>query len=220
MLDKEYFLTSGTKTELGPNIIKIANSIPDVSPNHNTRDVVKHIMYAYANNIPMIRGKNPEKKFTRTAEDIISDGYRDGCCDSSTLFVALARAKGIPACQLITAKKSAMEKGRFTTGHFFSGFYSEEENKWLVIDTNKTPEEIHDSKFPFHDYEGKDHFFDDNYLLFAIVRDYSDYSIKGPETGVIYHIDSSRSMREIHKLAYKAYLARIKHLADGSEPEI
>ena len=66
MLDKEYFLTSGTKTELGPNIIKIANSIPDVSPNHNTRDVVKHIMYAYANNIPMIRGQEQPKILSLT----------------------------------------------------------------------------------------------------------------------------------------------------------
>ena len=219
MLDKNYFLTSGDRTELGPTVTKIARFIPDVSPEHSTKDVVKSIMYAYAKYIPMRRGIHPERKFKRSAEEIISQGYRDGCCDSSTLFVALCRAKGIPACQVITAKVSAMNDGRFSVGHFFSGFYSSEEDKWYVIDTNKTPQEILNPRFPFHDFNDEGDFFDRDYLVFAVARDYSDYSIRDPETGITYQIDSSRSMREIHRLAYKRYLSAQKQLLDREEQE-
>ena len=83
----------------------------------------------------------------------------------------------------------------------------------------KTPQEILSPRFPFHDFNDEGDFFDRDYLVFAVARDYSDYSIRDPETGITYQIDSSRSMREIHRLAYKRYLSAQKQLLDREEQE-
>jgi hypothetical protein len=66
-----------------------------------------------------LKDKYDSRKFKRTATEILESGKRTGCCDSCTLFCALARSKGIPTIQIIALNKNDKAK----TGHFFAGCY-------------------------------------------------------------------------------------------------
>ena len=95
--ENSYYLNSGEKTKIGQNVKKLSEQVNG----EHTSDIINSIMYVMIKNVDFdINSENnccDSKKFKRTAEEIIADGYRNGCCDSSTLFVTLCRAKGIPA---------------------------------------------------------------------------------------------------------------------------
>ncbi len=71
---------------------------------------------------------------TRTADQIIKDGFVTGCTDSALVFLALIRAKGVPAKYVETIRRRWLEVGDddFIEGHIFSEVYIN--GKWYIID--------------------------------------------------------------------------------------
>lgn len=195
MLDKEYFLTSGEKTQSGINVKKLASCIEA----DDTKETIKQIMYIMAHKIPLVSNSQSNEKFKRSAEQIIINRNRNGCCDSSTLFVSLCREKGIPAVQIITAKMSALRKGDFSRGHFFSGYFIKESNNWEIIDSNVDKKDLNKG-FKIFDYDPNSEFISEDYYIFAHVRDFSDFEINGIK------IDSIKAMNKIHRIIYDEYI--------------
>ena len=215
--ENAFYLKSGARTEIGPNVRKLAELIHG----KNTGEIVNSIMSVMVDNIKCdtsteekthANSKDP-KKFKRSAEEIITDNYRNGCCDSSTLFVALARAKGIPAAQIITANMADIVKDNdFGSGHFFSAYYNKEKNKWIVIDSHKTDKNLDENKVchGLHKCELLPNmkFLMQKYYIFACTRDYSEFCLNGTK------IDSIKNIHKIHKYVYQDYLRKEKLLKD------
>ncbi len=196
MKDINYYLTSGEKTIINENVEKLASCIHAKS----STDTIREIMYLMNKRIPMNRNHSDSAKFKRSAEEIISDKSRNGCCDSCTLFTALCRAKGIPTMQVITADMRALKKGDYSRGHFFSACFLKESNEWVWVDSDKDIQDM--SEVQLHRFNPYDEFIDKNYLIFAKTRDYSDFKLSGCR------IDSISSMNKIHKMVYEDYLER------------
>ena len=202
--ENSYYLICGEKTKIGQNVKKLAEQVNG----EHTSDIINNIMCVMIKNVDFdINNKNncrDSNKFKRTAEEIIADGYRNGCCDSSTLFVALCRAKGIPAAQIITANIKAIEtKHDYGVGHFYSAYYNKERNDWVVIDSHKIKNDI-DKNGICHGLKKREllpnmQFIGDTDFIFACVRDYSEFSIRNLK------IDSIESMNEIHRCVYQYY---------------
>jgi transglutaminase-like putative cysteine protease len=69
----------------------------------------------------------------RTADQIIKDKYSTGCTDTALAFVALCRAREIPASYLETIDARWFEtKPEQIVGHVFSKVYLN--NSWLLVD--------------------------------------------------------------------------------------
>lgn len=190
------FLSSGDKTFVGRNVKAMASCIHD-GP---SRDKIREIMYLMNQRVPLVTNSSTEEKFNRTAEDILQGDlrHRNGCCDSSTLFVALCRAKGIPAMQVITLDLDSVEKKHnFSTGHFFSACFIVEEGDWVWLDSNRRSKSIDD--VTFHPFDRNMDRIDERYLIFAKVRDYSDFELDG------LRIDSIPNMIRIHQKVYEKY---------------
>lgn len=205
--ENSYYLTSGEKTKIGPNVKKLAKQVNG----KHTSDIINSIMCAIINNVDFdINSENNSedpKKFKRSAEEIVADGYRNGCCDSSTLFVTLCRAKGIPAAQIITVDiKSIENEHDYNVGHFYSAFYNKERNDWVVIDSHKTKNNIDENGICQKLHKKKllpnMKFVEDKDYIFACVRDYSDFSVGNLK------IDSIESMHNIHRCVYQYYLEK------------
>lgn len=202
--DNSYYLGSGEKTIIDQNVKTLSEQVNG----NSTDDIINSIMCVIVKNVKFDntdeKNSNDIKKFKRSASDIIADGYRNGCCDSSTLFVTLCRAKGIPAAQIITADIGAIEsKHDYGVGHFYSAYYNKEKNDWVVIDSHRKQSDIDknglcqrlckqkllpDMKF----VRNKD-------FIFACVRDYSDFSIGNLK------IDSIKNMHKIHQCVFQLY---------------
>ena len=199
----EKYLSGGPKTTVGENIKKLAKQINE----KNTKDTIESIVKLMDISVPMHRNHKSIKKFKRSAEEIIQDGSRTGCCDSSTLFVSLCRAKGIPAVQIITLNEQALKDGNYLNGHFFAGCYIKEENlwKWLNPDTNETTLNKDgtwrvEKKLQLHTFNPNSAYLHPNYLILAIIRDYSEYEFNGIK------IDSIENIGKIHKAIYTTYI--------------
>lgn len=207
--ENNFYLESGKKTNIGPNVMKLAELVHG----NNTREIINSIMHIIITQIPFDDSTSEKKKFNshdskkfkRSAEEIICDKYRNGCCDSSTLFVALCRAKGIPSAQIITVNINAIEeRNNFGEGHFFSAYYNKERNHWVVIDTHKKQRDL-DNNNICHNLHKQEllpdmRFLDNKFYIFACVRDYSEFCING------IRIDSIHNMNLIHRYIYREYL--------------
>lgn len=193
MLKPEDYLICGEKTELGENVKRLASCVNG----NDSVDTIKRIMYLMSQKIPMERSSDSSQKFKRSAEEIIQDKARNGCCDSSTLFVALCRAKGIPAVQIITAYLPALKRKDFSKGHFFSGCYLRESNSWVWLDSDKKIDSMDD--VVLHPLDTSRECIDKNYYAFAYARDYSEFEINGVR------IDSIHNMNEIHRKIGQEY---------------
>lgn len=187
----EYYLESGNKTQAGENVELIASLIKG----NSSEEIINQIMYIINSKIPMKRDNRNLKKFRRTAEEIIQDRSRNGCCDSSTLFVSLCRAKEIPAVQIISLHIPSAKKNDFSRGHFFSGCYLKEKEEWVWIDSDKEIENI--KEVVLHKWDTKSNIIDKNYYVFACERDYSEFEIDG------IHINSIYNMNEIQKKIFE-----------------
>ena len=96
------YLSSGKRTEITGDIQKVADGIQG-----DTEGIILRKILLWINqNTSRINNGRDERKFKRSADEILKSGERTGCTDSSTLFVAIARAKGIPTMQIITFDKS------------------------------------------------------------------------------------------------------------------
>ena len=113
-MDKN-FLTAGEQTDISIEIRRVASSLAG-----GGLDYVFSALRWLAGNlerrdfdVPLFR--------RRTATEVIESGFVTGCGDSALTFVALCRAKGIPASWLETASAEWLrERPEKITGHIFS----------------------------------------------------------------------------------------------------
>lgn len=78
--------------------------------------------------------KYTEKLFRkRAAGEIVKSGFSTGCTDDALVFIALARAKGIPAKYVEAIETRWLEEGREKiTGHVFAQVFIN--NRWHLVD--------------------------------------------------------------------------------------
>ena len=192
------YLKAGKMTNhLEINVQEVAKKIIGI----NTEDIAKEIVIYINKNIPMIRNGKYNMKFNRTASQIIDEKVRNGCCDSSTLFVAIARTLGIPAMQIISfdkvqAKELECTNKRITDGHFFAGVFSKEDGKWYLVDPDKISAKSKDDV----DYEILDlnnRNLKARFYAFAYVVDFSEVEINNKK------IDSITNMGDIQRDVYE-----------------
>lgn len=192
----EYYLKSGDRTQIGENVLKLASIIDG----ENSEEIIKKIMYIMNAKVLMKRDSKSPQKFKRSAEQILQDKLRNGCCDSSTLFVTLCRAKGIPAVQIITANMTALKNGDFSTGHFFSGCYIKEKEYWVWLNSDREVTDM--SQVTLHRFNPNAEFLDKEDYIFACELDYSDFKIDG------IRLNSTENANKIHRKIYEKYLEK------------
>ena len=177
----------------------------------NTEDLVRAIVVYMNKNISMIRNGRDNRKFKRSAEDLmkkylvngVMQKYRNGCCDSSTLFVALARAKGISAMQIISvdedvARKYSGTERKITEGHFLAAVFSSEDGRWYLVDPDKDSAKKKED-VPYKKLDLEDRNLPAYRYGFAYVADFSEVELRGKR------IDSVDSMGEIQRGIYQKF---------------
>jgi len=193
------YLQSGDRTQITDEIKKVSQSISG----HTDGMLVRNLLVWMHKNTIRLRNENDSRKFKRTAKEILKSRERTGCCDSSTLFTALARSKGIPTMQIITLSKEwgiSIDRGEKigTSGHYFTACYLRDitgKADWVLIDSDRMVTDVRDVIFGRLDRENRN--IGRNFYAFAYVRDYSDISFQGLK------IDSIEDMAKIQKGAYK-----------------
>ena len=193
------YLQSGKKTEITEEIRKVCQMIGG----QTEEMIIRNIVLWINKNMTRLHSGNDSRKFKRTANEILMSGERTGCCDSSTLFTALARGKGIPTMQIITLNKEwakKVDKGEKTgtSGHYFSACYLKDisgKSNWILVDSDRMVQDVRDIKLNILNMNSRN--IEKNYYAFAYVRDYSDVYLHGLE------IDSIKNMAKIQNEAYK-----------------
>ena len=135
------YLRAGEMTSVTDSIKKIAEKIDG-----NTEGMIlrKIVLWIHQNTV-RLKSPKDERKFKRTASEILLSGERTGCCDTATLFTAIARAKEIPTMQIITFNKTwgkDFEKGvsKGTIGHYFVASYIKDikaKANWTLLDPDR-----------------------------------------------------------------------------------
>lgn len=187
------YLKSGNRTEITEGIRKCAKNINGQTDGMIIRNIM---LWINENTIRIHNGKDT-RKFKRSADIIIQSGERTGCCDSSTLFTALARSKGIPTMQIITLDKDC-DKNGYTSGHFYVGCYLKDVNgngRWALIDSDKPVKDIRDVDINKLDLEDRN--ISKRRYAFAYTNDYSNIEIDGIK------IDSTNNMSKIQEKVYE-----------------
>lgn len=194
------YLESGARTEVTEEIREFTRGITG----EDDEDIVKKLMVVmYRFCIHKGDTTKDERKFRRSATEILKSREITGCCDCSTVFTALARSKGIPAMQILTFKKVWGQKTydkkptNGIQGHFFTACYLRDKSgngDWFYIDTASMAKKIDDVNVISIDQDSR-HFErikkdgnNSQYYAFAFTRDYNDLSIGE------YKIDSIHNM--------------------------
>lgn len=199
MQEIHIYLQSGERT-------KITNEIRETSEKINGQTdgmLVKNILIWMNQNTLRLKNSSDSRKFKRTANEILISRERTGCCDSSTLFTALARAKNIPTMQIITLDKEwgkRLDRGEkiVTQGNYFVACYLSDtmgNYDWILIDSDRNVQDIRDVRLNKLNKENRN--IDKKYYSFAYVKDYSDIVCNGIK------IDSIENMAKIQFMAYK-----------------
>jgi transglutaminase-like putative cysteine protease len=106
---------SGMQTEITPEIIAIAQRCEGT-----VQEKVHHIMQ-FLRTLKYETDTKDEVFRKRTASQIIADGYVTGCTDDALVFIALARASGIPTTYIETVDLDWLtEGGRPIRGHVYA----------------------------------------------------------------------------------------------------
>lgn len=122
------FLKSGKQTQITPEMVNTAKSISG-NAFEKSQKIIEMIsqLRTETSNSQIFR--------KRTAEQIIKDRFVIGCTDCVVVFVAAARACGLPTKYIETVDKSWLEKGgNDITGHQFAKVYDTEDKKWFWVD--------------------------------------------------------------------------------------
>ena len=201
------YLESGKMTNhLESNIQEIAQKISG----ETTEEIVRKIVIYMNKNVTMNRLDNDEKKFKRTAEEIVEDGYRNGCSDSSILFIAIARAKGIPTMQIVSFNKNlALElegtDRKITEGHFWAGVFSKEDKKWYLVDSDANEEKLRNKDF-YRKLDLENRNLTKKYhYAFAYVNDFREIELNDMRIDSIENI--GKIQRDVYKLCDKKYIS-------------
>lgn len=195
----EFYLQSGHRTEISKSIQDISDSISGSSDGM----IVRNILVWINQNTKRLHNNSDSRKFKRSADEILQSGERTGCCDSSTLFTALARSKNIPTMQVITLDKEWAQKisqgiNTSTSGHYFTACYLTDINgnsNWILIDTDRPVYDYRDVHFSKLNQDDRN--IGRNFYAFAYARDYGDICANG------LNIDSIENMSRIQLEAYK-----------------
>ncbi len=207
------YLESGERTKVTDKIKEISNRING----QNDGMLIRNILVWMNRNTLRLQNSKDNRKFKRTADEILESKERTGCCDSSTLFTALARSRNIPTMQIITLNKEwgkRIDRGENigTLGHYFVACYLRDnagKYDWTLIDSDRRAQDIQDVRLRKLDKENRN--IDENYYSFAYVRDYSDIVYNGIK------IDSIENMAKIQVAAYRQ--CNIKDLFFEDEKE-
>lgn len=208
------YLQSGGRTKITDEIKKVSEKISG----QNDGMLIRNLLLWMHQNTLRLKNGSDTRKFKRTANEILESGERTGCCDSSTLFTALARSKNIPTIQIITLNKDwgkSIDRGEKigTQGHYFVACYLRDNNgkyDWILIDSDRYVQDIRDVRLSRLNKENRN--IDENYYAFAYVRDYSDVVCNGLK------IDSIENMAKIQIAAYRQ--CNIKDFSYEAEIEI
>lgn len=193
------YLQEGEMTRVTDSIKRISEKIDGNTEGMLLRNIV---LWIHQNTVRLNSPKD-ERKFKRTASEILLSRERTGCCDTATLFTALARAKDIPTMQIITFSKTwgkDFEKGNSqgTEGHFFVASNIKDikgEANWILLDPDRYVSDSREVRLEHLNTEDRN--IGNNYYAFAYVNDYRDIEIDG------LRIDSISDMGEIQQGAYK-----------------
>ncbi len=123
----EKYLQSGEQTQFTTEIRKIALIFEG--------DMTERVSQIF-NWMGSLDLKKSDKVFRkRTADQIVKDGYITGCTDAGLVFIALARASGIPTKYVETIDKIWLRKGgSLVQGHVYAEVYDEEDKSWAWVD--------------------------------------------------------------------------------------
>ena len=188
------YLESGTRTEITDIISQKSKMLKGRTNGLTVRRILVWMnTYTYR-----LHNGSDNRKFKRSATEILQSMERTGCCDSCTLFTALARSAGIPTMQILTLSKrwaKDINEGKRigTSGHFFAGVYLEDiygKFSWILVDPDRYVTNIRNVRF--NPLKIEDRNIGDLYT-FAFVTDYFD------DLG----IDSIKKMTEVQLEAYK-----------------
>ena len=179
-LEKYLNKNSGARTEVTKDIEKLVEPLKDEPKNEETVRLLLMLM----DKATLRLGKQGEesrrkasrdrRKFRRSAQEILESHERTGCCDSSTLFVTMARAIDIPAMQVITYNRTEENNG---SGHYYSAVNIEDE--WRLVDSDVYPRENGKVKIRIMDLPKNSMRVDGDYYAWSYVDDYSNIEIDG-----------------------------------------
>ena len=189
------YLRQGKMTEFDMDILRLASRVKSKGNDENT--IIELINLMNKETKRLDKAFRDQRKFKRTASEILASGQRTGCCDSATLFTAMARSQGIPTMQIITVRKedalkSLKDGSTVCSGHFWVGCYAKNEageNEWMLFNS--------DSNQPRRmEWDLEDRNIRDCYA-FAYVNDYRDVELVRDDKLGILKIDSIDSMNQI-----------------------
>ncbi len=172
-----FYLLEGPQTKI-TSLVK--NSADLIKEGTTTEETVKNIMLWEHAALKCSKEESLQyQKRERTADDIIFSKCATGCIDYTTVFAALARAKGISATVTETVREKWIAEMVWNNnwngkkeGHFFSEIFLPEEGAWVVIDPTGNKLSGRDEKGYYHGPGNK------KYLLFERGLDSWDYGIK------------------------------------------
>lgn len=166
------YLQFGKRTDCNEEIIKIAMNINEPSDGFTIRKI---LLWMNQNTVRLVDSKD-RRKFKRSSTEILESGERTGCCDSSTLFTSIARAKGIPTMQIICINK---DTGR--DGHFYVASYLKNSGNnrrdWILIDSDTPVKDIRDVRLSYLDLNDRN--ISSRRYAYAYTDDYSNVELNG-----------------------------------------
>lgn len=124
------FLRSGEQTAVTEQIKGIAETIEG-----GTEDNVRQIFQVLSG----LRYHPTDKDAVfrkRSADQILADGYVTGCTDDVLVFIAIARATGIPTKYIEAIDKAWMKSDTSSIqGHVYAGIF--DSGEWRIVDPSK-----------------------------------------------------------------------------------
>ena len=145
-MEKNY-LKSGKQTEITEEIRNITETIHG----EGLYFIVNALSWVEDNIKPEKESENKNNLFRkRTADQIIKDGFSTGCTDIALVFIAIARAKGIPTKYVEAIEKQWLKSTEENNirGHIFAICFID--GQWFLIDPTMLL--IHAKKvYPFHE---------------------------------------------------------------------
>ncbi len=111
---------------------KITKTIKDIAKQFSGTELekIKGILNYLDNNIRACRDNNKVIKIfaTRTATEVLKDGFSTGCHDTALLFVTFCRAVGIPAKYVVGINKfRPRDRGHVVAEIYLAGV-------WVLVD--------------------------------------------------------------------------------------
>lgn len=165
------YLEFGERTKGNKELERIVEKINGVTEGLTIRELLLWMN----RNTTRIHNKHDNRKFKRNAVEILLSRERTGCCDSSTLFTALARTKNIPTMQIITFNKEEPNNGHFFTGCYLKN--KEGKGEWVLIDTDSPIKDVRDVVLLKLNKEKRN--IDRRYYAYAYVNDYANVEYEG-----------------------------------------